>query len=215
MKRIHLSPVASLLVSLSLVVGILVSDVTGLRVIPKANAQTGAAPSPTVSVRAARLSSSVIIAKGVVINGVETNGVFANSVRVADAVVDARCGVSALGFNSAGERVYALGVIVSGESPVSAGPSDSLSTNGVIVSGELADQEPPPATNGVIVSGELEGQDETATTNGVIVSGTVYVGQSLEVSGGTVTGDVQVNNGVISGSSLSVVGAYVSSACGQ
>ena len=77
-----------MLVSLSLVVGILVCDLAGAHALPAAHAQTSAAyVFHQVTVPAATLTGSVIAAKGVVINGVATDAVFLGGVRVSNSVV--------------------------------------------------------------------------------------------------------------------------------
>jgi hypothetical protein len=209
-KRILLSPVTTLLMSLSLVVGILVCDLTGLRALPAASAQTGAVRSVSV----ATLAGGVIAAKGVVINGVATDAVFLGSVTVSNSVIDAGRGITRFGALGASD-FYVLGAYPSGDpEPVNgAYPSgDPDPVNGAYPSG---DPEPvngaypsgdPDPVNGAYPSGDPD------PVNGAYPSGVIYGGGGLEVIGGTLQGsNIQVTNGVISGENLVLVGAFVTS----
>src|SRR5947209_6062079 len=92
-KRAHLSPMTSLLVSFSFVVGILVVDLTKARIVPAAEAQgrshsSGAAVVSSLTVASATIKGKRIIARGVVVNGVATDGVVVSGeVALADGVV--------------------------------------------------------------------------------------------------------------------------------
>lgn len=206
MKRIHLSPVTSLLVSLSLVLGILVSDLTGLRVLSTVKAETTLIP-----VSAGRLASNLIEVKGVMVDGVATDALIEGGVGLGDAFIDSGCGVTPVGYTSTGDAVYAIGGFTGATTE---GVFTSGNVNGVFTSGNVAGSD-EGTTNGVFTSGNLSGDDEGGT-NGVFTSGNVYVGDTLRVTGGSLSGtDVQVNNGVISGSDLAVVGSYVSGMCTQ
>jgi hypothetical protein len=188
-KRTQLSPVTSLLVSLSLVVGILVCDLAGARALPAAHAQTSAAHVfHQVTVSVATLAGSVIAAKGVVINGVATDAVFLGGVRVSNSVVQATGGV-----------------YVSGAFP--SGVGDIVPTDGAFPSGydpDLVDGAFPSGVGGTV---EIEG----AFPSGIISSG-----GGLAVIGGTLEGsNIQVTNGVVSGDDLVLVGACVTSSGAQ
>jgi len=190
MKRNHLSPVTSLLVSLSLVVGILVCDLTGLHALPAANAQTGAAYSGQISVPAATIAGSVIAAKGVVINGVATDAVFLGEVSVSNSVVE-------------GGGVYVLGAYPSGDPG-----SDPEDAGGAYPSGIAL-----PDVNGAYPSGDPGSGG--VESDGAYPSGVIY-GDGLEVVGGTLQGsNIQVTDGVISGDNLVLVGAVVTSSGAQ
>jgi hypothetical protein len=199
-KRTNLSPVTTLLVSLSLVIGILVCDLTGLHAFPAASAQTGAAHSDSISVSAAMVEGSVIAARGVVINGVAVDAVFLGGVRVSKSVVESGDGVYVLGAYPSGgpgsDTEDAGGAYPSGIAPPDAG--------GAYPSGIV-----PPDVNGAYPSG---GPESGGTENdGAYPSGVIY-GGGLEVVGGTLQGsNIQVTNGVISGDNLVLVGAYVTS----
>lgn len=197
MKRFHLSPVTSVLVSLSLVVGILVCDLTGAT--PSAHAQTGAPHVYSVTVSAARLTGSVIAAKGVMINGVATDAVFVGGIKLSNSVIQSGDGVYVTGaFPSGGgddtaEGAFPSGIV--GDEP----------TEGAFPSGD----EP---TDGAFPSG-IVGED---LTEGAFPSGIISSDGDVTVIGGTLQGtNIQVTNGVISGENLVLVGAYVTSSGAQ
>jgi hypothetical protein len=189
-KRTQLSPVTSLLVSLSLVVGILVCDLAGAHALPAAHAQTSAAQVfHQVTVPAATLAGSVIAAKGVVINGVATNAVFLGGVRVSNSVVQASGGV------------YVSGAFPSGVGDIE--PHDGAFPSGV---GD------PDLVDGAFPSGV----GGTVEIDGAFPSGIISSNGALEVIGGRLEGsNIQVTNGVVSGENLVLVGACVTSSGAQ
>jgi hypothetical protein len=194
-KRFHLSPVTTLVVSLSLVVGILVSGLTD-SVVPVAKAQTGSAETPrvapvrsTIMVGNSGVAASRIIFKGVAIDGVPT-----------DAVLEG------------GHIRLVNGVIISGESPVSENlvvsgvvSDNPLDTDGVIISGEIVGGS-PDSLDGVIISGEIQKPE------GVTVNSITAPTDAVVVTGGILEGDdVNVTDGIIiSGTNITVTGATVS-----
>lgn len=197
MKKKILSPVASVVMSLSLAFGILVADLTSSAVVPAAAAQTAGYNGGAGIISDAVLVGNQITAQGVLVNGVPTDGVFAGSVRIVQGAV----------YN--GDVPAERGVIISGDVV----PPEK----GVIISGDIA----PPDTllgddsllaagtssskDGVIISGDV-----APSLTGVIISGDIRQAGMTQVIGGVVEGDnVQVINGVISGSNLRVVGAVV------
>ena len=191
MKRTHLSPVTSLLVSLSLVVGILVCDLTGS--LPAAHAQMGARRAVPVAVPVATLSGTMIVAKGVVIHGVATDAVFLGEVGINDSCV--------LGaFPSGGPVDPVNGAFPSG------GPVDP-------VEGAFPSGGPVDPASGAFPSGDPEPvQLEGAFPSGNITNG----GAGLQVIGGTLEGtNIRVINGIITGDNLVLVGAYVTSSDAQ
>ena len=211
-----------MLMSLSLVVGILVCDLTGLRAVPAASAQTSAVRSVSV----ATLAGTVIAAKGVVINGVATDAVFLGRVTVSNSVLDAGRGITRLGASGTG-GVYVLGAYPSGNpddvngaypsgeiDPVSgAYPSGEIDpVSGAYPSGEI------DPVSGAYPSGEIDPVNgaypsgEIDPVSGAYPSGVIYGSGGLEVIGGTLQGtNIQVTNGVISGENLVLVGAFVTS----
>jgi hypothetical protein len=203
-KRIHLSPVTSLLVSLSLVVGILVCDLKGARLLPAAHAQTGAAHVfHQIAVPAATLAGSVIAAKGVLINGVATDADFVGEVRISDSIVEASGGVYVDGaFPSGGGDIDPA----NGAFPSGGGDIDPVS--GAFPSGG-GDIQP---VSGAFPSG---GGDPIAI-EGAFPSGIISSDGGLQVVGGTLQGtNINVTNGIISGDNLVLVGAYVTSSGAQ
>ena len=201
MKRIRLSPVTFMLMSLSLVVGILVCDLSGAT--PTAHAQTGAPRVFTVAVPAATLSGSVIAAKGIVINGVATDAVFMGGVQVSDSVVQSVGGMQVFGAFPSGtgsDLQPQDGAFPSGGAP------DTI--DGAFPSGNIG-----PA-NGAFPSGN----GGTVDLDGAFPSGNVviYSSSGLMVTGGTLQGsNIQVVDGVVSGENLVLVGACVTSAGAQ
>ncbi|MDT5156086.1 MAG: hypothetical protein QOC99_485 [Acidobacteriota bacterium] len=184
-KKAHLSPVTSFLVSLSLVVGILVADLTNHSVFTEAHAQVIAGSAIQVATPDATLSGDVITAQGLFINGVATDGVFLRSVRISNSFVRTGCGINALGGGSVLDSMNLLGAYPSGD-PI----------------------DPTTGPSGAYPSGEVTGP------TGAYPSGVTYSGSGLQVIGGVLEGsDIHVTNGVISGSNLRVVGAYVTSTC--
>src|SRR5215204_3605797 len=164
-KKTYISPVTSLLLSLSLVVGIFVAGLTNSHVLPAAQAQTIeeiTSPSPD-----GKLVGTVIAVQGVVVNGVATNALIPGGVRFNNTFVDLGCGITTLGYSSTGDTVYSLGVFTSGTL------TGSYTTGG---------------PNGVFTSGTLTGSYTTVSPNGVFTSGTIYVGDSLQVVGGALSG---------------------------
>jgi hypothetical protein len=228
-KKTYISPMTSLLMSLSLVAGIFVAGLTNSRVLPAAKAQN--VQQVTFGAPYATVAGTVMVARGVVVNGVASDALIPGTVRISDTVVDSGCGLTALGFSMTGDMVYALGVFTSGNI---AGGDDPTGPNGVFTSGNLAGGDLPTGPNGVFTSGNLTGgdqpigpsgvftsgnvadEDSPAGPSGVFTSGNVYVGDNLQIVGGVLTGsNIQITNGVISGSDLQVTGAYVTSACGH
>lgn len=208
MKRTHLSPVTSLLVSLSLVAGILVCDLAGS--LPSAHAQTGARRVLSVAVPSGTLSGTMIVAKGVVINGVATDAVFLGGVGISDSHV--------LGAFPSGEIDPVNGAFPSGEIDPANGafPSGEIDpVNGAFPSGEI------DPVSGAFPSGEVEpangafpsGEVEPVELQGAFPSGNITAGASgLQVIGGTLQGsNIRVINGMITGDNLVLVGAYVTS----
>lgn len=179
MKKAHLSPVTSLLVSLSLVAGILVCDLTGAKfsttVQAQANPCTARGNSGTV------VSNVVEITEG----GTSVNGIALNNVQVAgqvitQAVITGSVQISASTVIS-DAVIVVNGVIVSDGTPC---------TNGVIVSDGIA-------PSGVIVS-------DGVTASGVIVSdGIIATGGSLEGD------DISIEGGIVSGNNLRLVGSML------
>ena len=189
MKRTKLSPVISLVVSLSLVVGILVSDLAGARLLTAAHAQTSGGCAGQSSVRITR----GLLSGGVVVHNVTVGGQLVALAYIPGSVQIARGSVGGVNgvIVSDGSPGAVEGVIVSDGGP---------NRDGVIVS----DGSPNADRDGVIVSDGI-------TANGVIVSD----GGSVIATGGTISGEgVSVENGVITGYNLVLRGATISGSMG-
>src|SRR5215204_398493 len=115
--------------ALSLILGILVSDLRGYRLLTRAHAQTSPCASQGGGVTL--VSETVDIGQGISLNGLAVRNVLVNGQLVPEGVIAG--GVRLLG----GEVNGANGVIVGNDSPV---------INGVIVGNDA-----PTAANGVIV----------------------------------------------------------------
>ena len=86
MKKTHLSSVTALLLSLSLVIGILVSDFAGARFLTTAHAESGQCASTTVITPAVEIGDGATTTQGIVMTDVTvgdqviSQGVIAGSV---------------------------------------------------------------------------------------------------------------------------------------
>lgn len=184
MKKAHLSSVTALLLSLSLVVGILVSDFAGARFLTTAYAQSGQCTSTTVITPAAEIGDGGTTAQNIILNGVVvgnrviTNGMIAGSVQISNSTLIGAGGVTV------------DGVIVG---------DGGQCTNGVIVGDGTG-------TDGVIV-GDGTGMDGVIVGDGASVNGVVG-GDGLTAYGGTLTGDGVIvgDGGIVTGSNLRLVG---------
>ena len=203
-KKAYISPVTSLLVSLALALGILVSDLSGYRLLTTAHAQQGPCGGGAVSIVDGLMLNGLTVGDVIVNGNVVENAVIAGSVRISNAQVVGSTG--AVSANSGGvivgvdNPVAVNGVIVGVDAPCS-------TTSGVIVG-----VDNPVAVNGVIV-----GVDNPVAVNGVIVGvdGANLIGVTGGTSGtaigGVLTGDgITVNGGVITGQNLMLSGAVLS-----
>jgi hypothetical protein len=210
-KKAYFSPVTTLLMSLSLALGILVSDLSGYKLLASAHAQEGSCDGQGSTL----IGSTVFVNNGVANGGIavrdiEVNGqlvaegVIAGSVQLVNSTVEGASGVI-VGGGTGGPS----GVIVgggTGEGSISVGGSPCI--DGVIVGGGTGDP------SGVIVGGGTG--DGNGGPSGVIVGGgNLSVGDAFfNVSGtfvgGTLTGDgITVNGGVITGQNLLLNGATI------
>src|SRR5215212_1921347 len=110
-KKVQLSPVTSLLVSLTLVAGILVAGLTNGRLIPAVKAGGGAPGVSSLAAQNGTLSAGLISASGVVIGGVPTDGIFDGQIEIGNTLVESRCGIDTSG------GVFILGAYPSGNAP--------------------------------------------------------------------------------------------------
>ncbi len=193
-KKAYISPVTSLLMSLSLALGILVSDLRGYRLLTSAHAQER---SPCVAQEQGEpvTSDTVNIQDGVILNGltvqnVNVNGSIIDQAVIADTVALSDATVVGPGSNgvlvgSGGNGPCRYGVLVG-----SGGPAPY----GVLVGSG------GPGLHGVLVGSGSPGS--TPTLSGVTgtASGTAV--------GGILTGDnITITNGVLSGQNLLLSGA--------
>src|SRR5215216_4644168 len=180
-KKAYLSPVTSFLMSLSLALGILVSDLGGYRILTRAHAQEDTCGSQssytTVVGNFVKVSEGLVLGgitvRGVVVDGsVLEQGVIAGSVLINDGTVVDTNGVLVSDGSPSPE-----GVLVSDGAPTSEADGGPC-LNGVLVS----DGAPTSEASGVLVSDGM-------TVNGVLVS------DGVTTTGGTLTGDnVQVTD---------------------
>lgn len=179
----QLSPLTRLLVSLSVVVGILVAGLTHSSFLSSAKAQTDSEPvfviiGNSVPVLQGEVVGRLISAKGVLIDGVPTDFLFDERIEILDSAIvsDIPMALDGVGIS---------GVVA---------PKTE-----VVVVGTL--QDPPPY--GVGISGVVAPKTE------VVVSSD----SGVEVTGGQLLGDnISIVDGVLRGENLRVVGATVSGA---
>lgn len=191
MKKGYISPTASLLVSLSLALGILVGDVGGNRFLTTAHAQEGG--NCTSEDDATILSDLITVEDGRILNGMTVHNVNVNGIIVEQAIIVGS--VQLINTTVEGSNVIqASGVLIG-----SGGPC----TNGVLIGSG-------GSTNGVLIG------SGGSTTNGVLIgSGTPVVsGVTGEATGtavgGSLTGDnIVVTDGVITGQNLLLSGATI------
>lgn len=205
--------------SLSLVVGILVCDLTGMRALPAASAQTVAGRSVPVPV--ATVAGGVIAARGVVINGVATDAVFVGEIKVSGGVVAVAPGARQIG------SVYILGAY---PAPVrEPEPVEGAYPAPIVEPVEGAYPAPAPEPVGGAYPAPIVEPVEGAypapgpepvggaypapgpePVGGAYPAPLTIVGDGVEVIGGTLQGNnIQVTGGVVTGENLVLVGAYV------
>ena len=196
MKRFFFSPVACLVMSLSLALGILVGDMGGLKLLTTAHAEDSTCSGMVYG-------QQVTLEEGVAVSGIAVRDIYVNGQLVPEAVIAGRVQLVDSSV------VNALGVIVGGnEVPngvIVGGREENVTPCGVIVGGN----EVP---NGVIVGGN-------EVPNGVIVGGREVEAVSLSGAtvnasgtavGGELTGDgITINDGVITGQNLLLSGTTI------
>jgi hypothetical protein len=183
--------------SLSLALGILVSDLSGYRLLTSAHAQAGTCGGPggdgTVATDSVNIVDGLILsgitARNVTVNGtVLEQAVIAGSVRLADAtVVGSTTVIQTNGVIVGSDSLCLDGVIVGSDGVI-------VGSDGVIVGSDT------PARNGVIVGSD----SPTPSLSGVTgdASGTAV--------GGTLTGDnISINGGVVTGQNLLLSGTTI------
>lgn len=213
MKR-KLSPATSLLVSLTLVVGILVCDLTGHKLLTGARAQTDTAPSPcttpsgesTVVSSYVSVAQSGIVGGSVTLEGLKVDGSYVDVVAFQGdieiiASTLAPVGDATVNGVLVGDSVTSAGGVLVGDSVTSAGGvlvGDSVTSAGGVLVGDSVTSEDSPCRSGVLVG------------DSVTSAGGVLVGDSITAIGGVLVGDsIQINDGVVTGSNLKLIGATI------
>ena len=174
MKKANLSPVTSLLVSLSLALGILVSDLSGYKFLTSAQAQTDPCSGRGVTV----VSDDIHIGEGLSLSGIAVRNVLVNGQLVEEGVIAGSVLIVDSAVNDA------EGVIVGNDAPLLNGVivgNDIPSPNGVIVGNDVN-------VSGTIISTGSTANGGTLTGDGVTVTGGVITGQNLLLSGSTIEG---------------------------
>ncbi|MBV8856937.1 MAG: hypothetical protein JOZ02_08415 [Acidobacteria bacterium] len=192
MKKAYFSPVTSLLMSLSLAVGILVSDLSGYRLLTSAHAQATTCDGPggdgTV------VTDSVNIVDGLILSGITTRNVTVNGTVLGQAVIAGSVHLADATVVNSTSLIQTSGVIVG---------SDILCTDGVIVGSDgviVGSDTPGPSRNGVIVGSDSPTPNLSGVTGDT--SGTAV--------GGTLTGDdITITDGVITGHNLLLSGTTI------
>jgi hypothetical protein len=202
----------TLLMSLSLALGILVSDLSGYRLLTRVHAQEGTC------------GGSVIIQDGLILSGITVRNIVVNGSVLEQAVIAGSVQLIDATVEGPPIGIEADGVIIgSGDSPVSngviIGSGDRPCSNGVIIgSGDR------PVPNGVIIgsgdrpvpNGVIIGSGDRPAPNGVIIgsgNATIY-GMTGETTGtavgGTLTGDnITITDGLITGQNLLLSGTTI------
>lgn len=192
MKKAHLSPATSLLLSLSLVAGILVCDLTGTKFSTIVKAQSN--PCSSGGTNSTVVSKVVEITDG----GTSVEGIVLNNVQIAgqlipQAVVPSSVQLSSITVVSDG-GVVVNGVIVSDGTPCTNGVivSDGVTANGVIVSDGVT-------ANGVIVSDGITATGGMLEGDNINVEGGIVSGNNLRLVGSSLTGNSVRIGGIITG----------------
>lgn len=183
-KKVHFSPVASLLMSLSLALGILVGDVGSFKLLTSAHAQQSSC------------GGSVNIEDGTALSGITVRNVAVNGTVLEQAVIASGVQLVDATLSGATGAFYTNGVYVGGDegegtTGVYVGGDEGAGTTGVYVGGVATEGTTGVYVGGVAVGGALTG-DNIEVVNGVIT------GQNLLLSGAALDG------GSIGGTSSSV-----------
>jgi hypothetical protein len=195
-KKTLLSPVTSLLVSLSIALGILVCNMTDYGLLTTAHACGSDGSSVTVLGESWTLDHALA-----------PDGVAFQSIVVNGQILEAGVIASPVNFVS-GSVVNAQGVLVGNE--VGGVQPPGTSSNGVLVGNET------PCMDGVLVGNEGQISGSSTDPKGVLVGNEVnvtgvIVDSSGTASGGILTGDnISISNGVLTGQNLVLSGATLS-----
>ena len=170
MKKDHFSPVASLLMSLSLALGILVGDVGSFKLLTSAHAQQ----SPC--------GESLNIEDGTVLSGITVRNVTVNGTVVEQAVVAGSVQLVDATLPGATGAIYANGVYVGGG-------GEEEGATGVYVGGGGEEEGATGVYVGgvaIVTPGAADGG--TLTGDNIQVSNGVITGQNLLLSGAVIDG---------------------------
>ncbi|HST53521.1 MAG TPA: hypothetical protein VLJ61_16030 [Pyrinomonadaceae bacterium] len=190
MKKTHLSSVTALLLSLSLVIGILVSDFAGARFLTTAHAEsgqcTGQGAGTTIITPSVEIGDGETAVQGIIISDVTvgsevvSQGVISGNVKVSNSTFVGADGVTANGV-LVGDDFIADGVLVGDVAPCTTGVlvGDVLTMDGVLVGDDFT------ATGGVLVGDDIS------------VNGGVITGQNLRLIGSTIAGKSASVGGII------------------
>jgi hypothetical protein len=198
-KKAHLSPVTSLLMSLSLALGILVCNLSDYGFLTRVHASAGSCATVVggaLTIDNARAPNGVVVANIIVNGQLIEAGVIAGSVQLVNSDVTNANGII---VGNGGDPTETDGIIVGNGAPCIDGiivgnGGDPTQTDGIIV-GNGGD---PTVPNGIIVG------------NGIGVSGYI-VSASGTAIGGTLTGDniTVTDGGVITGHNLLLSGSTI------
>jgi hypothetical protein len=198
-KKAYFSPVTSLLMSLSLALGILVGEMNGYGLLTTAHAQEGGGCGGTVT------GSTVTIGSGVVDGGIVVRNIIVNGETIEQAVIPSSVQIIQ------GEAMEANGALVGGGAPAPANLSGALVGGGAPAPG--GQNVAAPCLDVVVdLSGALVGGGAPVAggaENEITVHGAVVRATGTFV-GGMLTGeDIVINNGVITGQNLLLSGATI------
>jgi hypothetical protein len=188
--------------SLSLALGILVSDLRGYKFLTSAHAQEVPCGEPS------DFGDTVQIGDGIILGGLEANGLFVNGQLVEYGVIAGSVRV----INSTIVNAYETSGVV-----VGSGDNPTPPPTGVVVgSGDDTPTEDGGGGGSPCVDGVVVGGGNSPSPSGVVVgSGDAPKPTGVVVGGGTVTGglltgdDITITDGVITGANLVLTGATI------
>ncbi len=221
MKKVHLSPVTPLLVSFSLALGILVSDVRGYKFLTSAHAQE-VNPCGTLEGDATLFTGTMTVEDGLILSGITVRNINVNGNILEEASIAGNVQITSATVVGATGIIYAEGEFAAEPNGVLVG-SGRPCLNGVLVgSNGVLVGSGSPSPNGVLVgsgvpspNGVLVGSG-SPSPNGVLVgSGSPSPNGVLVGSNGVLVGSGSPSpNGVLVGSNGVLVGSGSGTAIG-
>lgn len=209
MKKPFISPVTSLLVSLSLALGILVCNMSDYGLLTTAHACGADGSGLTVIGQTWTLNHALapngVTVQNILVNGqIVEAGVIAGSVQIVSGTVinangvlvgneepgAASSGTDAYGVLVGNEAPCVQGVLVGNEEPSAA--SSGANANGVLVGNEIN-------INGLIVGASGTANGGILTGENISITGGLITGQNLLLSGATINGGFINMSGTITG----------------